>query len=521
MDEAFWSSVVKRWSDASENVIKLKEELAKLEKERAAHRCHSATSSSSINGSRPPVSERPPKHSMEAQGDDRATTSTILEELEDVEIGLAKAKEEYRKLQKELAASSRTIAELTLRNQKLVQDHREEIKRLRGEFQSTLTAKRFQDFQSLMEPNEVEDASRKSRSTTTTLSISTVAGAQLVANLERQIETLKRSVEASEAEQHDMHHELLSTREKLHKAEENIRILLASIVKLQAVARYPGYTSLQHASDNSMLSPSRKSSKISFTSNKSHSRKNPIIHHSPITLQQIDLSHLPLHSSLISEKTAIKHDSATFSTPPLLREKALSRLPAISDNIPAIDALDNNFDRAFLKYILGEGAHSLIGYISGASETADKKNRVSSYLCPTLDHHPWCPSTPGQHGYIFVGLGKDKDSYKSAITRNLFVGLSKGQGKHRIFRYLGKYRVSRVEPLSCEEWATLSDETKVVYANLTYGKGNGLPSVDDILSTYESGKSRIPCVQLQCIGFDLRFYKALISSKKSERKLAQ
>lgn len=52
------------------------------------------------------------------------------------------------------------------------------------------------------------------------------------------METLKRSVEVSEAEQHDMHHELLSTREKLHKAEANIRTLLASIVKLQAVVRF-------------------------------------------------------------------------------------------------------------------------------------------------------------------------------------------------------------------------------------------------------------------------------------------
>lgn len=33
MDEAFWSSVVKRWSDASENVIKLRKEVAKLEEE--------------------------------------------------------------------------------------------------------------------------------------------------------------------------------------------------------------------------------------------------------------------------------------------------------------------------------------------------------------------------------------------------------------------------------------------------------------------------------------------------------
>ena len=33
MDEAFWSNVVKRWSEASETVIKLKKELAKAHEE--------------------------------------------------------------------------------------------------------------------------------------------------------------------------------------------------------------------------------------------------------------------------------------------------------------------------------------------------------------------------------------------------------------------------------------------------------------------------------------------------------
>jgi hypothetical protein len=33
MDEAFWSNVVKRWSEASETAIKLKKELAKAHEE--------------------------------------------------------------------------------------------------------------------------------------------------------------------------------------------------------------------------------------------------------------------------------------------------------------------------------------------------------------------------------------------------------------------------------------------------------------------------------------------------------
>ena len=33
MDETFWANVVKRWSEASENVLKLKEELTRLQSE--------------------------------------------------------------------------------------------------------------------------------------------------------------------------------------------------------------------------------------------------------------------------------------------------------------------------------------------------------------------------------------------------------------------------------------------------------------------------------------------------------
>jgi hypothetical protein len=85
------------------------------------------------------------------------------------------------------------------------------------------------------------------------------------------------------------------------------------------------------------------------------------------------------------------------------------------------------------------------------------KQTIASYLCPTLKHHPWCPSRTGDHGFIFVGLGKDKDSYHSAAIRNLFVGLPKTVMDRR-FRYLGRYQVTRVDSLSVDEWAMLSAE---------------------------------------------------------------
>lgn len=106
-----------------------------------------------------------------------------------------------------------------------------------------------------------------------------------------------------------------------------------------------------------MLSPSRKSSKISFASNKSHPWRNPVISQSPKTLQPVNLSQFPLPNS---EQTIGKHGASASSTLPLYREKAVSALPVISDDIPAINSLDNNFERAFLKHILGEGAHTLV-----------------------------------------------------------------------------------------------------------------------------------------------------------------
>ena len=163
------------------------------------------------------------------------------------------------------------------------------------------------------------------------------------------------------------------------------------------------------------------------------------------------------------------------------------------------------------------------------------RHTIASYLCPTLKHHPWCPSRTGDHGFIFVGLGKDKDSYHSAAVRNLFVGLPKTV-KDRRFRYLGKYQVTRVDPLSVDEWAMLSAEVstasdrhkfcnltffflkfKSVYAKLTKDKTKDARTLEDILIAYDNGNLRVPCVQVQCIGFDDDFFSALLAEKDARQ----
>ena len=153
------------------------------------------------------------------------------------------------------------------------------------------------------------------------------------------------------------------------------------------------------------------------------------------------------------------------------RGMALVKLP-VADIKDVVT--ENVFDREFLKGALGSLIERYVSrseYLSmtkicfrSAEKSGNSERRpvTTSYLCPTLNHHPWCPTTPGQHGYIFVGLGKEKEAYKTPVVRHLFVGLPKAQTKQRRFRYLGQYRVMRVRSLSLGEWNTLSSEVSCI-----------------------------------------------------------
>ena len=104
----------------------------------------------------------------------------------------------------------------------------------------------------------------------------------------------------------------------------------------------------------------------------------------------------------------------------------------------------------------------------------------------------------------------------------------------RRFRYLGRYQVTRVDPLSVDEWAKLSAEVsavifisfvilrfflkfKSVYAKLTKDKTKDTRTLEDILIAYDNGNLRVPCVQVQCIGFDEDFFSALLAEKDARQ----
>ncbi|KAI9058843.1 hypothetical protein FKP32DRAFT_1581536 [Trametes sanguinea] len=123
-----------------------------------------------------------------------------------------------------------------------------------------------------------------------------------------------------------------------------------------------------------------------------------------------------------------------------------------------------------------------------------------------MDHNAWSPPGPGKHGYMQVGLGRDKAYFNDGECRHVFVGAGKG------FVYCGYYHALRVERLTKEEWATLPSKVRTTYAATTVlkEKTKELRSPQRVLAMYDAGELRAPCVRLQCIEFDTAFYQELV-----------
>ena len=72
-----------------------------------------------------------------------------------------------------------------------------------------------------------------------------------------------------------------------------------------------------------------------------------------------------------------------------------------------------------------------------------------------MDHNAWSPAGPGKHGYMQVGLGRDRKLFNGeGDRRHVFVGAGK------LLLYCGWYHVLRVEALTKEEWDTLPDKVR-------------------------------------------------------------
>jgi len=56
------------------------------------------------------------------------------------------------------------------------------------------------------------------------------------------------------------------------------------------------------------------------------------------------------------------------------------------------------------------------------------------------------------------------------------------------------------------------------YAQTTQEKMKDNRSVEDIFKAYDNGELAVPCVQIQCVGFDNELYQAMVAESKKWKK---
>ncbi|KAF8507994.1 hypothetical protein JB92DRAFT_2955812 [Gautieria morchelliformis] len=166
--------------------------------------------------------------------------------------------------------------------------------------------------------------------------------------------------------------------------------------------------------------------------------------------------------------------------PPLGRNVPLSRRMQLSppklDVLPDLD-VTTIFNRHHLNTYLGGGLIALQVRIgAGKQKSVARRFGITSFMCPNLDHNPWAPCHPGQvsswlgviydhriniiviqDGYIFVGLGNEKDAFKSEETHELFIQFA----PKKMF-YAGRYSFQKVEDLTVDEWKCLLAKASLV-----------------------------------------------------------
>ncbi|KAL6310030.1 hypothetical protein BKA93DRAFT_757194 [Sparassis latifolia] len=196
--------------------------------------------------------------------------------------------------------------------------------------------------------------------------------------------------------------------------------------------------------------------------------------------------------------------TAHASPIPPHRLDVLRSLPTVHVELPA-GVPNMKFSRKDLVDIIGGTIYSLIVRVVGSATSFAHDWDIGEYLCPNMEHNPWAPTGPGSHGFMQVGLGREKDAFNEPEIRHVFVG-AKSQ-----YYYCGKYEVVRVERLTVAEWQTLPEHVKKQYSVTTGNKEKAQKhgTHSQIRAKYDSGDLLAPCVLLRCIEFDLKFYDAL------------
>ncbi|KAJ7225404.1 hypothetical protein GGX14DRAFT_420327 [Mycena pura] len=228
-------------------------------------------------------------------------------------------------------------------------------------------------------------------------------------------------------------------------------------------------------------------------------------------------------------KPEIKGEEETVSTtaggpqtyvtlPP---EPRLQELKAFPQFVPPVDQ-GAIFSRMFLSANLGGSIQPLIVGIANSQKPLAVKCGIKKFLCPNLKMNPWCPLQPGQHGFMFVGLGNESETFREPEELNLFLSVPPPSGNLEV-SYLGLYEAVRVEALTPAEWGTLSSTVQRSYVDVTVSRYANVATSNrprlalKVQEDYDSGRLSVPCVRLVCKGFDEGLNAGLLEAQSRER----
>ncbi|KAL0072084.1 hypothetical protein AAF712_001007 [Marasmius tenuissimus] len=199
-----------------------------------------------------------------------------------------------------------------------------------------------------------------------------------------------------------------------------------------------------------------------------------------------------------------------------------SPLPATRANVfppepvEGVEATERRFTRGDLCKKIGGSIQTLLVKITNSHGPVGKALGINGYLCPNIHQNPWCPKAPGEHGYMFVGLGdRDRDTFLKEEKQHVFVGQKKKGSQKLSMRYVGHYACKRVDPLTLQEWNSLGPDFHDEYAKLTKEKNKDSRTVNEVKADYDKEILRVPCVQLTCLKYESRLLEGLVSEETS------
>ncbi|KAG5353377.1 hypothetical protein C0989_007522 [Termitomyces sp. Mn162] len=526
-EEAFWASIIAKWSDACNNIVLLKAELEKAQSEFEKYRKLTAVQLKAKEDACHSQIQCVTAQSMSSQAHDEIMRTKLRE----AEEGLARAKSEYlhmkdqsdshlQRKDEELQRKNTEIAALALLKDKLEEANStlmNEKQSLEDEFKSnkTIWQKQLAELESLhdkhqegksvpLAQNPELDADRDLRRRNST-------------DLELQEKLAALSQEACLAaadnqEKDALREELSSTHEKLRKANETNQLLLDKNRTLsQNLTKFKKGLKSRPLRDT----PSTATSQHNVTSTSTPAKQKPTSAESnkqesgcTIIKEKGSRKFLcppPPHTNGTSTKSkavlsqpVMQSVSACYSSTPIpeARRRTLAQL---TDYIPDVDCTDVTFRRALLASSIGGSIQSLIVRVTQSQTALAKTHDISMYLCPALELNPWCPTTPGKHGYMFVGLGQEEKTFMEPhVGLNVFLGKTRSHGKPKEYCYLGVYTAF-----------------KIIYSNTTKEKNKDPRTVEVIRAAYDAGGLSVPCVRLQCTGFNEGLYNVLLAARSA------